>query len=587
MGHVDTGKTKLLDRIRRSNIQAGEAGGITQQIGATYFPGETLKEKTHFFESVFSLDYSFPGLLILDTPGHESFSNLRSRGSSLCDIAVLVIDIMHGVEQQTRESIDLLQKGKVPYIIALNKIDRLSGWEKKENQPFVQSMRSQSQHTKDQYTRNLERVMTQMQEIGINTQPYNRMKFQKNQLNDEIPIVPTSAITGEGIPDLLALLLFLTQTHMSTKLITKTRLECSVLEVKVEEGIGTTLDVILVNGVLHVNDTIVVASMNGPIVTKIRALMTPEPMKELRVKSLWVHYEKVYAAMGCKIAAPDLTGAIAGSELFVARTPEEVPDLVAQCEADINSVFTSVDKTEDGLLVHASTLGSLEALLHELKKKKYAVNSASIGPVFRKDLLQIQHMAARNPAFAVVLAFDVPIIAEAAQFAIENKITIYTADIIYHLIDSYTEYLASLKRKAKEAARASVIFPCELVYLENQMIHRTRPVIIGVKVVQGVLKKGTPLSTAKAPLLFIGTVETIQIDKKAIDEAKQGQEVAICLKDPASYYPTADTDFKPKDHLISKLNRNSIDLLKDHFREDLTPEDWKLIISIKKTLNIT
>ena len=586
MGHVDTGKTKLLDKIRKTNIQNGEAGGITQQIGATYFPVETLKRMTSFFADKFKLKYDNPGLLIIDTPGHESFSNLRSRGSSLCDIAILVIDIMHGIENQTKESISLLRAKNTPFIVALNKIDRLSQWKAAPGAEFIQTFRKQIQHTKDQFDKGLQRVVTQMGELGLNATPYYRMKFGNKLDLEEVPIVPTSAITGEGIPDLLALVQLLTQMHMAKRLTSKKELQCTVLEVKVEQGVGTTLDVILVNGVLHVNDTIVLAGMNGPISTHIRALLTPEPLKELRVKSQWVHHEKIYAAMGCKIAAPGLDGAIAGSELFVAKTDDEIPDLMERVDADVSSITSSVNKQEDGLLVQASTLGSLEALLCFLKSKNLNVAAVGIGPLYRKDLLQIQNIAQRNPKYAVVLAFNVEISQDAKVFARDNGITIYSAEIIYHLTDMYEQYLKDLKVKEKEAARASAVFPVEIQYLEKQMIHRSKPIIIGVKVLDGTLKKGTPISTCGDNPRFLGTVESIQINNQPIDEAKIGQECAICIKEPASWSPEADKDFHPKDHFVSKLNRQVIDILKQHFREDLTNDDWRLIVKIKSILKI-
>lgn len=586
MGHVDTGKTKILDKIRKSNVQDGEVGGITQQIGATYFPESEIKRRTVFFKDMFKLEYNIPGLLIIDTPGHESFSNLRSRGSSLCDIAILVIDIMHGIENQTIESLQMLVQKKVPFIVALNKIDRLSGWKSKEWREFAKSVKEQDQHTMTQYQKGMQRVITELGEQGLNGIPYNRWRVSEKIQLDEVPIVPTSAITGEGIPDLLALLQLRAQIQMKNRLTSKNELQCTVLEVKLEQGMGTTLDVILVNGVLNVNDTIVLAGMNGPIVSRIRALLTPQPMKEIRVKSEYIHHDKIYAAMGCKISGPDLQNAIAGSELFVARSEEEIEMYKDRVNADISNITESVNKGEDGLLVQASTLGSLEALLSYLKSKNVSVCAVGIGPLYRKDLLQIQSIAARCPQYSCVLCFNVKVDPDAKKFAQENGIQIFEAEIIYHLTDMYEKFLEELKQKEKEAAKARAVWPCEVQYMEKAMIHRSKPLIIGVKVTDGCLKKGTPLTTIGENPRWLGTVDSIQVNNQPIDEAKLGQECAIQIKEPPNWTPEADKDFKPKDKFVSRLNRELIDLLKDYFRDELAREDWELVKRIKSHLHI-
>lgn len=587
MGHVDTGKTKLLDKIRQTNVQAGEAGGITQQIGATYFPGGTLQKMTAFFANKFKLDFKIPGILIIDTPGHESFSNLRSRGTSLCDIAVLVVDIMHAIEQQTIEAIELLRAKKSMFIIALNKIDCLVDWKPQKNQPFVETFKAQSRHAKDHFQKRLSLVQMEFQKLGLNTKPYYQMKLGIKEKITDFPICPTSAITGEGIPDLLMMAQWLTQTRMTDKLSAKAELQCTVLEVKVEEGIGVTLDVILVNGALHINDTIVIAGLNGPIVTHIRALLTPEPLKELRVHGNWVHHDVIYAAMGCKIVAPDLDGAFAGSELFVPANDSEIEECKGRVDEDVGKIFSQVERSGEGILVQASSLGSLEAFINHIKKEKIPIAHVGIGPVWRKDVMLIAAMGEKAPKYACILAFDVPIMPEARVAARENKIAVFDAPIIYHLSQQYTQYVAELVVREREAARAKIIFPVKVKVLPDAIFRRSKPIIVGIRVLEGTLRKGTPLVLVADKPICIGTVELIRQNDVDVQSAGTNAEVSIQVSSAkADGTPVAGDDFKANDILVSKISREVIDLLKAHFRDEVKTEEWRLIVDIKKLLGI-
>ncbi|KAK4718621.1 hypothetical protein R3W88_016959 [Solanum pinnatisectum] len=298
MGHVDTGKTKLLDCIRGTN-----------QIGATYFPAENIRERTKELKADAKL--KVPGLLVIDTPGHESFTNLRSQGSGLCYIAILVVDIMHGLEPQTIESLNLLKMRNTEFIVALNKIDRLYGWKVCRNAPIVKAMKQQSKDVQFEFNTRLTQIVTQFKEQGINTELYYK---NKEMGKDTFSIIPTSAISGEGIPDLLLLLVQWTQKTMVERLTYSSEVQCTVLEVKAIEGHGTTIDVVLINGMLHEGDQIVVCGMQDPIVTSIRALLTPHPMKELRIKGSYVHHKEIKAAQGIKINAQFI---VARNSVFV------------------------------------------------------------------------------------------------------------------------------------------------------------------------------------------------------------------------------------------------------------------------------
>lgn len=491
LGHVDTGKTKLLDKVRQTNVQEGEAGGITQQIGATYFPVEALKTKTAVVNKDDSFEYKIPGLLIIDTPGHESFSNLRSRGSSLCNIAILVVDIMHGLEPQTLESMKLLRDRKTPFIVALNKIDRLYNWKKIDNNGFQDSLAMQNKGVQNEFRDRLEKTKLAFAEQGFNAELF----YENKNMAKFVSLVPTSAHTGEGVPDMLMLLARLTQERMTNNLMYLSEVEATVLEVKVIEGLGTTIDVILSNGVMREGDRIVLCGLNGAITTNIRALLTPAPMKELRLKSQYVHNKEAKAALGVKIAANDLEHAIAGSRLLVVGPEDDEEDLEEEVMSDLQNLLSKVSKDSRGVSVQASTLGSLEALLEFLKQMKIPVANISIGPVYKRDIMMAGTMLEKAKEYAVMLCFDVKVDKEALAYAEEQGIKVFQADIIYHLFDDFTKHMAQLKEQKKEESKLSAVFPCVLNPL--QVFNKKDPIVVGVDVVEGNLRPLTPIAIIK------------------------------------------------------------------------------------------
>lgn len=492
LGHVDTGKTKLLDKVRQTNVQEGEAGGITQQIGATYFPVDALQTKTQVVNKDGAFEFKVPGLLVIDTPGHESFTNLRSRGSSLCNIAILVVDIMHGLEPQTLESMKLLRDRKTPFIVALNKIDRLYGWKKIDNNGFQDSLQAQNKAVHNEFRDRLEKTKLAFAEKGFNAELY----YENKSMAKNVSLVPTSAHTGEGVPDLLKLLVTLTQERMTNKLMYLSEVECTVLEVKVIEGLGTTIDVVLSNGVLREGDTIVLCGLNGAISTKIRALLTPAPLKELRLKSNYVHNQSCKASLGVKIAAEGLEHAIAGSRLLVVGPGDDVEDLKEEVMSDIENLLGKVAKSGRGVSVQASTLGSLEALLEFLRVSKIPVANISIGPVYKRDVMNAGIMLEKAKEFAVMLCFDVKVDKEAQLYANEVGVKIFTADIIYHLFDDFTKHMAELAEKKKEDSKLLAVFPCVLTPVA--VFNKTDPIVIGVDVTEGNLRLLTPIAAVRS-----------------------------------------------------------------------------------------
>lgn len=590
LGHVDTGKTKLLDKVRQTNVQGGEAGGITQQIGATYFPIDAIKQKTAVMSQYEKQTYDVPGLLIIDTPGHESFTNLRSRGSNLCNIAILVIDIMHGLEQQTLESIRLLRDRKAPFVVALNKIDRLYDWKPYPNSSFRSSFEKQGKSVQAEFWNRYEQIHVALAEQGLNSELY----FQNKNMSKYVSIVPTSAVTGEGVPDLLWLLLELTQKRMSKQLMYLSQVEATILEVKVVEGFGYTIDVVLSNGILREGDRVVLCGLNGPIATNIRALLTPPPSRELRIKSEYIHHKEVKAALGVKIAANDLEKAVAGSRLIVVGEDDDEEEIMEEVMEDLTGLLDSVDTSGRGVVVQASTLGSLEALLDFLKDMKIPVMSIGLGPVFKRDVMKATTMLEKAPEYAVMLCFDVKIDKEAEQYAEEQNIKIFNADIIYHLFDAFSAYQQKLLEKRRKEVQEYAILPCVLKTI--QIINKRNPMIIGVEVIEGTVKIGTPIcavrkdSAGHPNVMVLGRVVSLEVNHKSMDSIKKGQTsqgAAMRLENPSSAQPTWGRHVDESDNLYSLISRKSIDTLKDPaFRDTVAKEDWLLLKKLKPIFDI-
>uniref|UniRef100_A0A8B9IS09 Eukaryotic translation initiation factor 5B n=1 Tax=Amazona collaria TaxID=241587 RepID=A0A8B9IS09_9PSIT len=529
LGHVDTGKTKILDKLRHTHVQDSEAGGITQQIGATNVPLEAINEQTKMVKNFDRENIKIPGMLIIDTPGHESFSNLRNRGSSLCDIAILVVDIMHGLEPQTIESINLLKSKKCPFIVALNKIDRLYDWKKSPDTDVAITLKKQKKNTKDEFEERAKAIIVEFAKQGLNAALF----YENKDPRTFVSLVPTSAHTGDGMGSLIALLVELTQTMLTKRLAECQELRAQVMEVKALPGMGTTIDVILINGRLKEGDTIIVPGVEGPIVTQIRGLLLPPPMKELRVKNQYEKHKEVVAAQGVKILGKDLEKTLAGLPLLVAHKEDEVPVLKDELIHELKQTLNAIKLEEKGVYVQASTLGSLEALLEFLKTSEVPYSGINIGPVHKKDVMKASVMLEHDPQYAVILAFDVRIERDAQEMADSLGVRIFSAEIIYHLFDAFTKYRQDYKKQKQEEFKHIAVFPCKMKILPQFIFNSRDPIVMGVVVEAGQVKQGTPM----------------------------------CVPS-------------------KNISRQSIDALKDWFRDEMQKSDWQLIVELKKVFEI-
>jgi translation initiation factor 5B len=523
LGHIDTGKTLLLDKIRKSSVQAREVGGITQHIGASYFPVDTLAKICGPLLKGLKTDVQIPGLLVIDTPGHEAFANLRKRGGAVADIAILVIDILKGFEVQTYECLDILKERKTPFLVAANKIDRTPGWKPHNDETFSASYRSQDPYVQQELDNKLYTIMGTFSRLGFRTDRFNNVKdFTKT-----IAIVPTSATTGEGIPELLAVLVGLTQQYLQARLrTTEGPAKGTVLEVKEEPGLGITTNVIIYDGVLQKGDLIVLGAKEKPIATNIRALLLPKPLDEIRdPRDKFSSVESVSAAAGIKIAAPNLEEALAGAPLYAVPSEDRLEEYVKMVSEEVEQIKIATDL--DGVVLKTDALGSLEAIAESLKRNDVPVRMADVGDVSKRDVTEASVVKENEPLHGVILAFNVKVLPDAEEEAKNRDIPIFNHKTIYNLLDDYLQWMKKEKETQLEEEYNRLVKPAKLKFLPGYIFRKTKPAVFGVEVLAGTIKPKTTL--VKEDRRNIGEIMQIQDKGEAVSEANAGSQVAISV----------------------------------------------------------
>ena len=567
LGHVDTGKTLLLDKIRKTSVQAREAGGMTQHIGASFFPVETLKQLIGPLLSSLKSDIEIPGLLIVDTPGHEAFTNLRRRGGSVADIAILVVDLLKGIEAQTYECIEILKTRKTPFIVAVNKIDRIPGWNPHSSMPFMASYAMQDPNVRENLDNKLYEIMGIFSRSGFRTDRFDHIK----DFTSTVALVPTSAKTGEGLAELLMVLVGLTQQYLKKQLqTTEGAAKGSVLEVKEEPGLGLTLNTIIYDGTLQKDDLIVVGGREKPIVTSIRAILVPKPLDEIRdPRDRFSSVDSVFAAAGVKIVASGLEGALAGAPLYAVEpgsTPEKYAKLVTD---EIKKIRIATEL--EGVVLKADTLGSLEAIAEILRKNNVQVRLADVGDVSKRDIIEASVVKSREPLVGVVLAFGVRILPDAEEEAAASDVKIFKEPIIYNLIDKYLEWQRSKREASLEQEFEKLVKPGKVLVMAGFVFRRGKPAIFGVEILGGHLRPKLSMVRADGGE-DIGEVQQIQDKGKAVSEAKLGMQVAVSMEKPI-----VGRHVFEKDTLYVKVPESDVRILMSTHLEKLTEDEQEVL----------
>ena len=513
LGHVDHGKTKLLDRIRGTSVQAREAGAITQHIGATEVPIDHIYKVCS--KLIGNKKFDIPGLLFIDTPGHHSFVTLRARGGSLADLAVLVIDIREGLMPQTIESIRILRQFKTPFVIALNKVDTIQGWICEDGRPFVISEKTQQEHTMNAFDERMYSIMSQLASEGISADRYDRI----DDFTKAVALVPISAKAGEGIPDLLLILIGLAQRFLETQLEKgEGPGKGTILEIKEEKGLGKTMDVILYSGTLKKGDTVALGTGGAPIVTKIKAILKPKPLDEIRdPRDRFDSVKELHAAAGVKISCQNMEGVLAGAPMMVVKGPGDPAIASLKEETSIK-----VETQEKGITIKADAIGSLEALAFETKAAGIPIRKYGVGDITRRDIVEAAYGDKGNNA---LLGFNVAVTKDAETEMANHDLKVMTNDIVYRLIEDYQFWIDESKRKTDTDKRSEFSFPAKFKILPNCTFRVSKPAIVGVRVLAGRIRIGQLLIGADGK--DVGRIKSIHSGEDALKEAKQGEEIAV------------------------------------------------------------
>ena len=567
LGHVDTGKTLLLDKIRKTSVQAREAGGITQHIGASFFPVDTIRQLVGPLLSMIKAEIEIPGLLIIDTPEHEAFANLRKRGGSVADIAILVIDILRGFEAQTYEVVDILKTRKTPFLVAANKIDRIPGWNSYPDTPFLKAYPLQDSYVRQDVDNRLYDIMGEFSRLGFSVDRFDHIK----EFTKTVAIVPTSAKTGEGITELLMVLVGLAQQYLKKRLqTTEGPAKGTILEVKEEPGLGLTLNTIIYDGVLQKDNLIVIGGKEKPIVTGIRAILVPKPLDEIRdPRDRFSSVDSVSAAAGVKIVAPDLEGAVAGAPLYVVPHGEKPEKYVKLVSEEVGKIRIATDT--NGVVLKADTLGSLEAIADILKKNSVPIRLADVGDISKRDVVEASIVKIQEPLYGAILAFNVKLLPDAQEEASIKGIQIFQEKIIYHIIENYLSWLKGQKEATVELEFEKLVKPAKIQVLEGYVFRRAKPAIFGVEILAGRIHPKNVLVRAEDGE-EVGELQQIQDKGKALSEAQQGMQVAISMDKPM-----VGRHIFEKDILYVKVPEPDTKALLTKFIDNLTTEEQEAL----------
>ncbi|MEM5815358.1 MAG: translation initiation factor IF-2 [Candidatus Aenigmatarchaeota archaeon] len=562
VGHVDHGKTSLLDAIRGTCITKLEPGELTQHVGASFIPTKVIQEYCKELIEKIKIKIEIPGLLFIDTPGHAAFIRMREKGSSIADLAILVIDINEGFQEQTRESLKILKEYKVPFVVAATKIDKIFGWKPQKTTSILESMKYQNEETLKELELKIYQIVSNLAEYNFDSERFDRI----DDFTKKIVIIPISSVTKEGLAELLTILSGLAQKFLKEKLKLSERAKGIILEVKEVQGLGTTLDVILYDGKISKDDILIIGGKE-PIVTKIRALLLPRPLQEIRIEKKFEVVNEVTAACGVKIVAQNIENAVAGAPIRAVKNEKDVEGVTKEVKIE---KYVEFNKDPNGVIIKADTVGSLEAMIKLLEDENIPIRKADIGKINREDLIEGQLI--QDKYRKVILVFNVRVSEEDINEAKDFGLKVFHSNVIYRIIEEYKKWIEEEKRKEVDEKLKILPKPFVLRVIPGAVFRQNKPAIFGVDVIAGTLKPGVLIKRKDGKI--VGKVKEIQTEGRTILQARKGERVSISIEEAIIGKNVFENDI-----LEAELSKEQIEELIKFF--EYLHEDEKEIIKEK------
>lgn len=549
LGHVDVGKTKLLDYLRSTHTK--EVSGITQQIGTTVFDKESLQKLCGKLGEELEVDR----LIMIDTPGHSNFTTMRQVGAVISNLVIVVVDINKGLEEETKRCLKFVKENHdTNFVIALNKLDRIYGWNPTENAPLKRAF-NKNKAVMDTVKDNINRIICQLAELEINACAY----YDNKDLSTFVSMIPLSAQTGEGIPDLI--LVISKMMVRATKKLEENPISQYTfgyfLDKRYEERTGNFNVSININKELNFGDRLVIVDRddkNMQYESVVKSLVSSSEGKEMKDKSRYKTIQNVNGTAGLGIFLNDDITPSPGSMYAVTTglSDSEKDELIRLMQENMSCTSSNLmcqyDKKEYGVFLYAPSLNILSALISIVNEQKIPIMDHCVGRLTRQTVIKINGVYERMDVeheinyvqrYKTILVFNPVAEKENPLDGIEsnvvgmcnqNKITMIGEKTVFKVLEKYKEYVDNCDVKFHNKYK-NIGDSFQLKILPEFVFMKTTPLLFGIRVVKGQFKVGTLVVAVKGDQqILLGNVTSIQKNKKNVDTMKVGDEICIRIE---------------------------------------------------------